>query len=72
MDFLYGGAAFLCEQLEKTEQNRGMEQLAGSDAAAGGSGACDRLCVIGNVCGELCQSGSIRLGFKNFLLKFLK
>lgn len=44
----------------------------GSDAAAGGSGACDRLCVIGNVCGELCQSGSIRLGFKNFLLKFLK
>ena len=30
-----------------------MEQLAGSDAAAGGSGACDRLCVIGNVCGEL-------------------
>ena len=49
-----------------------MEQLAGSDVAAGGSGACDRLCVIGNVCGELCQSGSIRLGFENFLLKFLK
>ena len=63
---------FSMRTVRKTEQNRGMEQLAGSDAAAGGSGACDRLCVIGNVCGELCQSGSIRLGFENFLLKFLK
>ena len=27
---------------------------------------CDRLCVIGNVCGELCQSGSIRWVLKIF------
>ena len=60
------------EEEVRLAEERMAFQLAGSDAAAGGSGACDRLCVIGNVCGELCQSGSIRLGFKNFLLKFLK
>lgn len=66
--WIFYTAALLFYANSKKRQSRivGWNSWPGSDAAAGGSGACDRLCVIGNVCGELCQSGSIRLGFKNF------